>query len=203
MTVMYYLLPAGEPTRDLRALLPDVINPQRLTAEELADRGIARCLVVTPTLEWWQQRGARQIDASTTPHMVTWTVEDRPLAAVQEIAWERVKFERAARRAAGVEHMFPDGAVGHIQIRDEDFGNLLAIHAAATSAMLAGASAPIPFTDREDITRWLEPHAAMSVAMAAFAHGAAVHVTSQDIRAAILAAETVAEVVTAAQWPEG
>lgn len=188
-------------TQNLKTVLPHISNPGNLTDAELEAAGVVRAVVEQPTVEWWQRRGARIDDIDQRPAHVTWAVEDRMLAEVKEIAWAKTKSERVERRTAGVARTFPDGSTGHIQIRDEDIVNLLSIHAKATTATAAGSAEPIPFTDREDVTRWLAPADALAVAMAAFAHGAAVHVTSQDIRAAILAAETVAEVVTAAQWP--
>ncbi|MFT3758984.1 hypothetical protein [Thauera sp.] len=198
--MMYYMLPDGAPTSSLRELIPGVINPEYLSDDELALHNVVRCVVVRPQLEWWQRYGERQIDASSTPCVIEWAVEELPLDEVKGLAWGRVKIERAERRADGVAYTFPDESVGHIQIRDEDFGNLLAIHAAATSALLAESSAPIPFTDREDVTRWLSPADAMAVAMAAFARGAAVHVQSQVMRKAIGAAQTVPQVVAAGEW---
>ena len=78
MTQMYYRTPDGEPTNNLASLIPHVINPQALADSELADYGVARCTVLYPAVEWWQQRGARQIDTAQTPHVITWAVEQLP-----------------------------------------------------------------------------------------------------------------------------
>lgn len=199
MAELAYLMPDGAPA-PLRRLLPQVVSPHNLTDAELAVYGIARCVVTCRGALWWQRRAGRMIDMSETPHQITWGVENRSLEEVKELAWERIKETRAEKRAEGVEHAFPDGRTGHIQIRDEDFSNLLAIHAAATTALMMGnTDAQIPFTDAENVTRSLSPADALGVAMAAFAHGAAVHVQSQTLRAQVEAAESVAEIV-ALEW---
>ena len=90
MTQMYYRTPDGEPTSNLPSLIPHVINPQALTDAELADYNVARCTVVHPAVEWWQQRGARQIDTAQTPHVITWVVETRTLEDVRALAWQRI-----------------------------------------------------------------------------------------------------------------
>lgn len=201
MSALYYQAATGQLTSGLRALLPHVSNPQCLDDAELASQGIARCVAEPARVEWWQYQGARSVDTSTTPHVVRWEVVDLELAEVKAVAWDRVKAERAERRANGVAHVFPDGTEGYIQIRDEDIPNLLSIHAAATTAIMQASESPIPFTDAENVTRFLAPADALAVAMAAFAHGAAVHVASQALRGHIEGAADVAGVVAAAVWP--
>jgi hypothetical protein len=193
--IRYYLIPDGEPT-DIRRLLPSVINPQNLTDAELLERGIARVEVTQPALQWWQQRGERVIDDTGTPHVMTWSVVDRPLEQVKALAWERIKETRAEKRGEGTLH---NGIP--VQVRDEDITNLLALHAAATTALMNQQSPNLPFTDSENATHWLTPAEMLALTMAAFGHGSMVHVTSQNLRDAINAAETVAAVV-AVEWPE-
>ncbi|HRQ57667.1 MAG TPA: DUF4376 domain-containing protein [Azoarcus taiwanensis] len=198
MAELAYKMPDGAPA-PLRRLLPQVVSPEALTDAELARYGVARCVVIYPELAWWQTRGARSVDASETPHVISWAVEDRLLEEVKELAWERIKDVRAEKRAEGVAHTFPGDVVGRIQIREEDINNLLSIHAAATTALMMSQPATLPFTDAENVTHWLSAQQALEVTMAAFAHGAAVHVQSQTRRAQIEAAESVAEVV-AVEW---
>ena len=91
--MMYYRTPDGEPTSNLPSLIPQVITPQALTDAELADYDVARCTVVYPTIEWWQQRGARQIDAAQTPHVITWAVEQLPTETLRQRASGMVAVE--------------------------------------------------------------------------------------------------------------
>ena len=93
MTQMFYRTPDGEPTSNLSSLIPSVINPQALTDAELADYDVARCTVVYPTVEWWQQRGARQIDTTQTPHVITWAVEQLPTKTLRQRASGMVAIE--------------------------------------------------------------------------------------------------------------
>lgn len=98
--MMCYRLPDGEPTSNLPSLIPNVINPQALTDAELADYDVARCTVVYPTVEWWQQRGARQIDTAQTPHAITWAVETLPNEALRARAAGLVAIGEDERMAA-------------------------------------------------------------------------------------------------------
>lgn len=201
MTRLFYQLPNGTPTADLSTLVPAVINPQFLTAAELAEVGVAECVVDYPTVAWWQELGAKLIDTTPPVHAITWAVTNRALDETQQMAWEKIKERRAIERQKGVSFVFSDGQAGTIQIRDEDITNLLAIHAAASAAVMTNNEAQIPFTDAENQTRFLEPAEALRLVMAAFAHGSHVHVTSQNIRTAINSADSVSKVVDATKWP--
>ena len=203
MTQMYYGTPDGEPTSNLAALIPQVINPQALTDAELAEYDVARCAVVYPAVEWWQQRGARQIDTSVTPHGITWAVEDRPLADVKTLAWQRIKDQRDERQRGLMPYTYPSGDTHHNEMTDKVIRDL----SASTTAALALASqgvtgAVMPWTTHENVTHILTPAQMVTFGLSATQWHSAIHMTSQTIRPQIEAAKTVAAVVAAAAWPD-
>jgi hypothetical protein len=201
--MMYYRLPEGEPTSNLPSLIPHVISPQYLTDEELAEHGVARCTVVYPTGEWWQQRGARQIDTAQTPHVITWAVEERLLAEVQTLAWQRIKDERDTRQRGLMPYTYPNGDTHHNEMTEKVIRDL----SASTTAALALASqgvttAVMPWTTNENVTHMLTPAQMVTFGLSATQWHSAIHMASQAIRPQIEAAKTVAAVVAAAVWPE-
>ena len=202
MTQMYYRTPDGEPTSNLPALIPSVINPQALTGAELADYDVARCTVVYPTVEWWQQRSARQIDTSVTPHVITWAVEDRPLAEVKTLAWQRIKDERDERQRGLMPYTYPSGAMHHNEMTDKVLRDLNGQASGALILSSMGVTDPVmPWTTHENATHYLTPAQMLAFSVAALQWHSAIHVQSQVIRAAISAAETVQDVIDAAPWP--
>lgn len=203
MTQMFYRTPDGEPTSNLPTLIPHVINPQALTDAELADYDVARCTVVYPAIEWWQQRGTRQIDTTQTPHVITWAVEDRPLADVKTLAWQRIKDQRDERQRGLMPYTYPSGVEHHNEMTEKVIRDL----SASTTAALALASqgvttAVMPWTTHENITHMLTPTQMVTFGLSATQWHSAIHMTSQAIRPQIEAAENVAAVVAAAVWPE-
>ena len=202
MTQMYYRTPDGEPTTNLAALIPQVINPQALTDAELADYNVARCTVVYPAVEWWQQRGARQIDASQTPHVITWAVETRPLEDVRALAWQRIKDERDERQCGLMPYTYPSGDTHHNEMTEKVLRD---VNGQATGALILssiGVTDPaMPWTVHENITHYLTPAQMLAFSMAALQWHSALHVHSQTLRGAINGAATVPDVVAAAVWP--
>lgn len=201
--MMYYRLPDGEPTSNLPSLIPSVINPQALTDTELADYDVARCTVVYPAIEWWQQRGTRQIDTSVTPHVITWAVEDRPLAEVKTLAWQRIKDERDERQRGLMPYTYPSGDTHHNEMTDKVIRDLSASTTAALALASQGVSgAVMPWTTHENVTHMLTPAQMVTFGLSATQWHSAIHMTSQTIRPQIDDAETVSAVVAAAVWPE-
>ena len=203
MTQMYCRLPNGEPTSNLPSLIPQVINPQALTDAELAEYGVARCTVVYPAVEWWQQRGARQTDTAQTPHVITWAVESRTLEDVRAIAWQRIKDERDDRQRGLMPYTYPSGVEHHNEMTDKAIRDL----SASTTAALALASqgvttAVMPWTTHENVTHMLTPAQMVTFGLSATQWHSAIHMTSQTIRPQIESAETVSAAVAAAVWPE-
>ena len=202
--MMYYRTPDGEPTTKLAALIPQVINPQALTDAELADYDVARCTVVYPSVEWWQQRGARQIDTSGTPHVITYAVEPRSLEDVRDLAWQRIKDERDERQRGLMPYTYPSGETHHNEMTEKVLRD---INGQATGALILssmGVTDPVmPWTTHENITHYLTPAQMLSFSMAALQWHSAIHVQSQTIRTAISDAVDVSAVVAAAVWPEG
>lgn len=199
---MYYRLPDGEPTSNLPSLIPHVINPQALTDAELADYDVARCTVVYPTVEWHQQRAARQIDTAHTTHVITWAVETRPLEDVRALAWQRIKDERDERQRGLMPYTYPSGTEHHNEMSEKVLRDL---NGQATGALILssmGITDPVmPWTTFENVTHYLTPAQMLAFSMAALQWHSAIHVQSQTIRAAINAAETVQAVIVAAVWP--
>ena len=200
--MMYYRLPDGEPTSNLAALIPSVINPQALTDAELADYDVARCTVVYPTVEWWQQRGARQIDTSQTPHVITWAVETRPLEDVRALSWQRIKDERDDRQRGLMPYAYPSGDVHHNEMTEKVIRDLSASTTAALALASQGVTDPVmPWTVHENVTHMLTPAQMITFGLTATQWHSAIHMTSQAIRADIDAAQTVEAVISAAVWP--
>ncbi len=203
MTQMYYRTPDGEPTSNLPSLIQSVINPQALTDAELSDYNVARCTVVYPAVEWWQQRGTRQTDTSVTPHIITWAVETRPLEDVRALAWQRIKDERDERQRGLMPYTYPSGDTHHNEMTERVLRDL---NGQATGALILssmGVTDPVmPWTARENVTHYLTPTQMLAFSMAALQWHSALHVQSQTIRAAIESAADVAGVIAAAMWPE-
>lgn len=203
MTQMYYRTPDGEPTRNLASLIPHVINPQALTDAELADYDVARCTVVYPTVEWWQQRGARQIDTTQAPHVITWAVEARPLEDVRTLAWQRIKDQRDERQRGLMPYTYPSGVEHHNEMTDKVMRDLSASTTAALALASQGVTAAVmPWTVHENVTHALTPAQMVAFGLTATQWHSAIHVQSQTIRTAISDAVDVAGVVAAAVWPE-
>lgn len=203
MTQMYYRTPAGEPTSSLAALIPSVINPQALTDAELAEYDVARCTVAYPTIEWWQQRGARQIDTAQTPHVITWAAETRALEDVRALAWQRIKDQRDERQRGLMPYTYPSGDTHHNEMTDKVIRDLSASTTAALALASQGVtSAVMPWTTHENVTHMLTPAQMIAFGLTATQWHSAIHVQSQTIRAAISAAEDVSAVIAAAAWPE-
>lgn len=204
MTQMYYRLPDAEPTSNLPSLIPSVITPQALTDAELAEHGVARCTVVYPAVEWWQQRGALQIDTSVTPHIITWGVEDLALEDAKAVAWQRIKDQRDERQRGLMPYTYPSGVTHHNEMTDKVIRDLSASTTAALALVSQGVTSPVmPWTTHENVTHMLTPAQMIAFGLTATQWHSAIHVQSQTIRAAISDAEDVAGVVAAAVWPEG
>ena len=203
MTQMYYHTPNGEPTSNLSSLIPHVINPQALTDAELAEYNVARCTVVYPTVEWWQQRGARQIDTTQTPHVITWAVESRTLEDVRSLAWQRIKDERDDRQRGLMSYTYPSGDTHHNEMTEKVLRDL---NGQATGALILssmGVTDPVMlWTTHENVTHYLTPAQMLTFSMSALQWHSAIHGQSQVIRAAINDAEDVQSVVASAVWPE-
>ena len=201
--MMYYRLPSGAATSNIRLLIPHVINPQFLSDAELELHGVARCKIETPTVEWWQKKGEKLIDTSSTPHVITWSVEDRDLDEVKGAAWQRIKEERETRQSGLMPYTYPDGSLHTNRMSEKTIRDLSSSTTAAIALSSTGVTDPImPWTVEENITHWLTPEQMIAFGLAATQWYSAIHATSQQIRAAIYGAQTVAEVVQAAQWPE-
>ena len=201
--MMYYRTPAGEPTSNLPRLIPSVINPQALTDAELAEYGVARCTVLYPVVEWWQRRGARQIDNSVTPHVITWGVEDLALDDAKAVAWQRIKDQRDERQRGLMPYAYPSGDIHHNEMTDKVIRDLSASTTAALALVSQGVTSPVmPWTTHENATHMLTPAQMVAFGLAATQWHSAIHIQSQTIRAAIESATDVAGVVAAAQWPE-
>ncbi len=204
MTIqLYYKVPDGEPTSNLSILIPQVINPQALTDEELAEYGVVRCSVEHPVVEWWQRRGSRQIDTSTIPHMIGYTVEDVSLEDVKALAWQRTKDQRDERQRSLMPYVYPSGVTHHNEMTDKVIRDLTASTTAALALASQGVTDEImPWTTYENVTHMLTPAQMGAFGLAATQWHSAIHIRSQTIRAAITDAEDVAGVVAAAVWPE-
>lgn len=203
MTQMYYRTPDGEPTSNLPSLIPHVINPQALDDAELADYNVARCTVVYPTVEWWQQRGVKQIDTTQAPHVITWAVEDRPLAEVKTIAWQRIKDQRDEKQRGLMPYTYPSGVEHHNEMTEKVIRDLSASTTAALALASQGVTAAVmPWTVHENVTHTLTPAQMVTFGLSATQWHSAIHMTSQTIRPQIESAETVAGVIAAAAWPE-
>lgn len=198
MADLAYLTPDGTPAR-LKTLLPQVSNPQALTEAELASYGIARCTVVQPPVEWWQQHGARTVDTSVTPHVISWAVEDRPLDEVKSLAWARIKAEREVRQSGLMPYLFGD-VTHHIEFTERAKADLTAQTTAAIGMLVAQIPGTLVWTVFENVTHQLTPTEMLTLGFTAGQWQASIHSQSQTIREAIYAATDVQGVVAAAVW---
>lgn len=202
MTQTYYPLPDGEPTPDIARLVPSVISAQYLTDAEMAEHGVARCTVVEPVIEWWQQRGARQIDTGVSPHVISWAVEDRTLESAKAVAWQRIKAERDQRQAGSMPYTYPSGQTHHNAMSEKVVRDLSASTTAAIAIASSGVTDPVmPWTVEENVTHILTPAQMVAFGLSAMQWHSTIHMQSQAIRANIEAAATVQDVVAAAVWP--
>jgi len=201
--MMYYETPDGQPTTRLQTMLPNIINPQFLTDTELAEHGIARCEVVHPQVEWWQQSGERVIDDTQTPHVITWAVVDRTLEDVKATAWERIKQTREEKRSGLMPYDYPGYGILHNEMSEKAVRDLSASTTAGVALAGMGVTDPaMPWTTHENTTVVLTPAQMVAFGLAAMQWHTALHMTSQTLRPLIADAETVADVV-AVEWPEG
>lgn len=202
--MMYYRLPEGEPTCDVRHLIPGVINPQCLSDSELEWHGVARCVVLAPTVEWWQQRGARRVDTHTRPHLINWDVLPRQLSDVKALAWQRIKTARDARQRGLMPYRYPSGEVHHNQMSEQTVQDLSASTTAALALISQGvADRVMPWTVVENVTHMLTPAQMVEFGLAATQWYSAIHLQSQALRETLRDAVTVADAVAAAEWPAG
>lgn len=200
---MYYRLPAEKPTTNLQILIPNVINPEALSDEELLAYNVARCVVEQPNLNWWQTRGEMIVDSSIIPHKITWEVIDLPLDTVKEVAWQNAKSEREFRQSGLMPYTYPDGTTQHNEMTDRVIRDLSASTTAALALASQGVtSAVMPWTTHENVTHMLTPAQMVAFGLSVTQWHSAIHMTSQTIRPQIESAETVAAVVAAAVWPE-
>lgn len=200
--MMYYRLPDGDPTTRIAELIPHVISPQFLTDVELAEHGVARCTVIHPTIEWWQQYGVRQTHTEQTPHVITWAVETRPIDEIRASAWQRIKAERDEKQRGLMPYTYPSGSTHHNEMTEKVIRDLSASTTAALALASQGVSESVmPWTTHENITHWLTPAQMIAFGLSATQWHSDIHVQSQTIRAAINGAETVQGVIDAAVWP--
>jgi hypothetical protein len=108
--------PVGTYTTRIKPLLPDTSDPDRLTDEQLADRGIGRYERVYEPVEWWQTRGEPVVSAG----VITYPAVDLPLDEAKERAKRRVNQRRDELQVEPLE------CNGHVfQTRPVDRENLL------------------------------------------------------------------------------
>lgn len=203
MTNWFIRLDDGELTPRLKGLLPHVSSPECLDDVALASMGVARCEVHDAPVQWWQQRGAREVDTTAVPPVVSWAVLDRPLDEVKALAWARVKAERERRQQDAMPYTYPDGSAHHNIMSDRTVRDLSASTTVALALAAADVSDPVmAWTVCENVTHMLTPQQMIAFGVAATQWYSAAHLRSQAIRAQIETAGTLAEVLALAAWPE-
>lgn len=200
--MMYYKLPNGNPTSNVRGLIPSVINPSALSDEELLEYQVSRCEVIDSDVKWWQIENGWIYDTTQNPHRLSKQVIDLPLERVKEIAWNKVKDERAIKQSGLMPYTYPSGDTHHNEMTDKVIRDLSASTTAAIVLVSQGVSdAIMPWTTHENVTHMLAPEQMIAFGLTATQWHSTIHLISQQIRPQIEAAQTVAEVISAAQWP--
>lgn len=199
--MMYMVLPDGQPVSRLSTLLPNVISPEGLNDDELTSLGIARVVINRPTLEYWQTYGESEVDTTVRPITITYPVVDRGLDEVRILAKRRIEEHRDSLIEPGLQHTFPDGLTGTVQLGQQHIQNLLTVAVTALSAVVLNLDIDISFRDGEDVQHALTPIQGAIFALQASSYGSNVYMASWTAKDAIDAAQTVQDVIDV-QWGE-
>ena len=199
--------PDARPVSRLKTLLPDVSDPDRLTAEELESLGVAECVVTREPLEWWQTHGERARDNESSPVTITYPAIGRPIDEVREIAKHRIDAERDRRQELPIE------CNGHtFQTRPIDRENLLGAALDALMWVTSGGDPDTLFWDVDNPSQaqgWIAigndvvPLTAaqmMEFGRKVKARHAALVFEGRMRKDAVMQAASVAKVVDAAGW---
>jgi hypothetical protein len=193
--------PIGTLTGSLRSLLPNTINPQNLSADELAARGVGVYEVVYTPLDWHHAYGDPVLSGNT----ITYPAVDRPLEEVKAEAIELINEQREERVSAGMTFG------GHVyQTRPTDRENIAGAVQLATLALMNGAdpTSTLWHGGVEDFA-WIRQDNGLTVmsaaTMVAFGQAAAAHkhaliFQARTMKNAVSAATDVAGVLAAMEW---
>jgi hypothetical protein len=114
-----------------------------------------------------------------------------------------IKVERERRQQAGLSYLFPDGATGTIQTRDEQ--DLLNINGQVTAALVLSAqgyTAPmLAFRDSENVTHAMTPAQMIAMGMAASQFVSATYAAKWAHDEAIKQWDGIAAYNVATGWP--
>lgn len=195
----------GTQTRNLKTLLPNVSNPENLTAVELEALGIVAVEVIRDPVQWWQTRGEPVVDDTVRPVTITYTAIERPLAEVQAQAERIIDAERDQRIESGF--VF---AATQFQSRASDRENIAGTTQLATLAVMAGAQqGDLYWHDGVDPFAWIaadnslvlmDAQTVIQFGQAAAAHKHALIFQARAMKNAAESATTVADVVSATVW---
>lgn len=92
--------PVSTFTTRIKILLPNISDPDKLSDEQLAERGIGQFERVYDPVEWWQTRG----DPVVSGGVITYPAQDLPLEEVKERAKRRVNTRRDELQVEPIEH---------------------------------------------------------------------------------------------------
>ncbi|MCG5512873.1 DUF4376 domain-containing protein [Ectothiorhodospira shaposhnikovii] len=196
MRQQQYLTNDGEVIRDLNRHLPSnttVIFPHVLTHEDVMTHGVVRCEVVHPKVEWWQTLGAKTVDGSVSPAIVSWEVIDRPIDEVKSEAIFRISRRRFELEDRGVtiDGVRYSGSRENRQTLDE------AVRAAAR----LGITHFVRWKDSDNNFHANHPVSAVEAAIDLIVHERSQLINAEGEKVeAVMQAASVAEVVDAAGW---
>lgn len=179
---------------------PNVSFPQTPSEELIASMGLA---VVQPRL-----RPEGDVVTEGTPELVdgvyhqVWEIRTYNEEELAQLLLE-AKNERARRvsdlrdseLAMGLEYLFPDATVGHVQLRAQDQINLHSLRAEAMALKAAGQTeAVIGFRNYENVTKMMTPEQVLEMIAAALVFGKKIYQASWDLKDQIDAATNIDEI---------
>lgn len=179
---------------------PNVSFPQTPSEELIASMGLA---VVQPRL-----RPEGDVVTEGTPELVdgvyhqVWEIRTYNEEELAQLLLE-AKNERARRvsdlrdseLAMGLEYLFPDATVGHVQLRAQDQINLHSLRAEAMALEAAGQTeAVIGFRNYENVTKMMTPEQVLEMIAAALVFGKKIYQASWGLKDQIDAATNIDEI---------
>lgn len=141
----------------------------------------------------------------------TWVARDMTadeiataLSAAQDTASAAVDAAREATFGdVGLSYTFPDGSVGHVQLRDTDRINLLALQSAATGLAAANSDTKLTFRSLENVNYELSAAECLAICTAATQFGQSLYQASWTLKQEIAAATQVPDVPAVPATLEG
>lgn len=178
---------------------PNLSLPQEPDESIINELGYA---VVTPV-----DRPAGDVVTEGTPSLANgiytqvWDVRnyntDEVAVQLAQLKSERLAQINALREqqmAVGLEHLFPDATIGHVQLRQEDQINLHSLRIEAQAQLASGDTSPLFFRTYENETKQVSAQELLDLLNEALNYGKALYVASWNLKDQVTAATTIADV---------